>query len=169
MHGCHRRSFQSCSTPSTTTTGHRIFAHSHERAVNDFTTALVVLRSKQEALRKTNFRGSGTFRESSSRSAAREDEEGVAGGDGMDLAAKSDQDHNNKDDNPRAKLPEISGAADTTTCRGGNDRQDRTNPADNRRQMSRGGDDRKNSQSNSEGGDGMSEGGSVLGACHYAR
>lgn len=146
-----------------------ICTYSHERAVEDFTTALAVLRSKRKG-RETNLGGRESFRKSSSAGERRDEGEGAGVGDnGMDLDAKREQGTTTTTNNPHDVHPGTSGAADPNTFQDSNDRRDQSTSTDNKQRSTQDGGDRKDSQSTSEGGDGMSEGGSVLGACHYAR
>lgn len=153
----------------------RILSLSHERAISDFTTALVVLRTNKGNLR-ANERpdgggGVGAFREASSDAECKE-ERGREGSDDNPIAVKS-----GGGGNPDTVLDETCApTGKEASC----DVDQQQPTSDDRRPQERRGDDeacRKSSRQDTgrrgsqrgDGGDGMDEGVSVVGACHYAR
>lgn len=159
-------------------------AISHERAVGDFTTALALIRRKQTG---EGFDGS-RLRETCSAADLLQDNDEGPGGNGDDAAASTTTEHkeiggggDGGDDNERPRTPDERCAPSTApgASVGGVAAQNQPRLAepghqaesrgeDGRSKISRGDTSRRRSQG-ADGGDGMAEGGSVLGACHYAR
>ena len=162
---------------------------SHERAIDDFTRGLAVLRSKQNGL------GGAENRENSS-SAGRHGEGGACktnedvASDGDDSnhdrynnnnynnSINNDNNNNDSSNNNPHGTPDEGGSRGTNIPPSDGCAQRPPHPAElsqdephadgSRSKISREDPSRRGSQS-ADGGDGMGEGGSVAGAFHYAR
>lgn len=154
---------------------------SHERAIRDFTTALTLLGSKQA---EDDLGGSPRLRETSSAAELREHDEGAPGGGNGDAAATAEPnaaDGSCNAANPRAPHEPCSPGESNASSSDGDDQEQprleeelghRASSGENGRLEKRLNSNRSSSRRLSHGadaGDGMAEGGSVVGACYYAR
>lgn len=146
---------------------------SHERAIRDFTTALALLGSKQN---EDDLDGSRS-REASSAAELQNNADAEGLGRDGDVAATTNQieidDSSNTNshashDRCAPSEPNTSGGVDQNQQYLAKTGQQESLGEDDRFKLNGDGASRRRSQG-ADGGDGMAEGGSVVGACHYAR
>lgn len=149
---------------------------SHERAIRDFTTALTLLGSEKIG---NNSLGGSRFREASSSATEIKDYDEGPGRSG-DAAATTEQNEIEDSGNPNPRPPHDRRALSVSNGCGGVDQAQPFVPEpgqveeprdkDGRLKLNRNHDSSSRRQSQgADGEDGMAEGGSVVGACRYAR